>query len=61
MTWGHGWALVIRGSDGVLGLKTEEPRACMFALRKVIHHGFKNVVVEGDCAFLIAKIKKKEC
>lgn len=41
--------------------KTEEARACMFALRNAIYRGFKNAIVEGDCASLIAEIKKKEC
>ncbi|KAJ8428232.1 hypothetical protein Cgig2_009947 [Carnegiea gigantea] len=41
--------------------KTEEARACTFALWNSIHRGFKNVTVEGDCAFLITRIKKKEC
>ncbi|KAJ8426542.1 hypothetical protein Cgig2_002062 [Carnegiea gigantea] len=27
--WGHGWGLVTRGSDGVLGSKTEKARACV--------------------------------
>ena len=41
--------------------RTEEARASTFALRNSIYRGFKNVIVEGDCAFLITKIKKKEC
>ena len=53
--------MVIRGSDDVLGPKIEEAQACMFALRNALHRGFKNVVVEGDYAIWIAKIKEKEC
>lgn len=41
--------------------KTEEACACTFALRIAIHRGFENVIVEGDCASLIAEIKKKGC
>lgn len=53
--------MVVRDSDGdvvvsavqqgpnVLGPEMEEAWACRYAVRIAVQHGFKNVIIEGDC------------
>ena len=68
---GYGWGFVLRnylGDVELMGVKqgegfsdpeTEEARACIFAIRTVGAHGYRRLVVEGDCLSLIGKLKAK--
>ena len=38
----------------------EEAGACLFAMKKALAHGFRRIVVEGDCLSLISKLQRKE-
>ena len=68
---GYGWGFVVRNhlgdimlmgvkqGDGFSDLETEEARACLFALRCTMAHGFRRLEVEGDCLSLVGRLKSK--
>ena len=41
---------------GYHGAELEEAGACLFAIKQTLAHGFRNLVVEGDCLALISKL-----
>ena len=65
------WGFVIHNSNGDVilvgvqqgpgfaGPELEEARARVFGLKSAIAAGLKNLVIEGDCAPLIQKVRDK--
>ena len=57
----RGWGFLIRDNDGDVvmasvdqqlgfqGADLEEAGACLFAMKKALGHGFRKIVMEGDC------------
>jgi len=68
----RGWGFLIRDNDGDVvmasvdqklgfqGAELEEAGACLFAMKKALAHGFRKIVMEGDCFTLISKVQRKE-
>ena len=66
-----GWGFIIRDHVGDVVLaggkqnmgfsspEEEEARACYYALRTALSHGFDRLVVEGDCQPLMSKLNKR--
>ena len=68
---GGGWGFTICDKDGDIvlagvsqkmgynGAELEEAGACLFALKQALAHGFRNLVIEGDCLALISKLRRQ--
>lgn len=67
--WGHRWGMVVRDTEGDVALAAVqqgpeflvpemEARACRYAPQVALHHGFRSIVLEGDCQTLILKLNK---
>jgi len=69
----RGWGCVFRDHTGEViltgvsqqvgfqGAVLEEAGACLFAMRVALEHGFRRIVMEGDCLTLISLLQRKEC
>ena len=65
----YGWGFVVRNHEGDVVLagvqqnkgfvspEEEEARACLYALRSAIAHGYRRLMIEGDCRSLIRKLQ----
>jgi len=68
---GYGWGFVVRNhlgdivllgvqqGDGFSDPETEEARACLYALRCALAHGYQRLEVEGDCLSLIGRLNAR--
>ena len=68
---GGGWSFTIRDKDGDIilagvsqkmgynGAELEEAGACLFAIKQALAHGFRNLVIEGDCLARISKLRRQ--
>jgi len=45
---------------GYQGVELKEAGACLFAMKKALAHGFRIIVMEGDCLTLIFKLQRKD-
>jgi len=65
----HGWGFLVRNHEGEVVLagvqqnkgfvspEEEEARACLYALRTAIAHGYRRLMIEGDCQSLLRKLQ----